>query len=139
MYLFTYGRVINSKVKLNGTIEDGSRIGLCLKNNIRFYNWDLLGYVNSKKFFEDGGSTHLKRMFNASMDDFIVNNNSLRLRERTSSDITKSYGFYDGVFIVYTDAFFDIIETGKLNSYLKDNCFDVNDEKRILEKKPLVL
>ena len=31
------------------------------------------------------------------------------------------------------------IESGKLTDYLRDNCFDPNDEERILEKKPLVL
>ena len=139
MYLFTYEKVVDNRVRIDRKFDTTRIDGLCLSNSIRFYNWDLLEYVNSREFRENGGSRELKRQFNSNMDDFPIEDSLLKLRERNSSDVTKTYSFRNGVFIMYTDSFFDIIESGKLTDYLKDNCFDPEDEKRILEKKPLVL
>lgn len=138
-FLFTPGRVVNNKVKLKRDTAHGDFTGLCFKNNIRVFYRDI-----TDEFYNIGGNCQadrdLRRQLFAHTDDFSIDdNNVLKIRDRNSSDYTKEYIFENGIFIVYSETFLDVVESHRLEDYMIDFCFDVNEAPKIKKEKALVL
>ena len=128
-YLFSKSDVVDDKVNIRSNIYGKTIAGIFLKNNIRFYYNPIYDKVKN---------SDLRRLLRANSEDFSIDNNSVKMKVK-DCDLIKTYNFKDGVFVLYSMGYFDIIPYNDLDGYLKDFEFTNVNEEKIKSNKLLLL
>ena len=128
--IFAQAEYKNNKINIRRRIIGKSIAGLFLQNNIRFY------YDSS--IYEKVKDRDVRRLLRAWSEDFKVVDNSIDVKVK-ECELIKKYNLKDGVIVLYTPHYFDIIPYENLKDYLKDFCYSDGVEEKVKRNRLLLL